>query len=82
MIWKHRRCSDQTCQLRGRAAEMGEGCVPQLQGADVPTGEIHDPGQGRRPRGAERFGMIKAKQILLCTATTEPLSRSVRRSQF
>lgn len=44
---------------------MGEGCVPQLQGEDVPTGEIHGPGQGRRPRGAERFGIRIANSAFL-----------------
>lgn len=30
----------------------------------------------------QRFGMINEKQVLLFTAASEPLIRSVRRSQF
>lgn len=81
MIWKHRSCSDQRCQLRGRAAEMGEGCVQScrvemcLQERFMILNKAEDSEE-------QRFGMINEKQVLLFTATTEPLIRSVRRSQF
>lgn len=38
---------------QGKSCRDGRGMCPELQGGNVPTGEIHDPEQGRRLRRTE-----------------------------